>query len=51
MYKELRTKLFEKINNSALSHITFGHNLEDDDHKAVGFNGETRSFTCHLVKI
>ena len=49
IYKEPRVKLFKKINKSVLSHITFY--FEDDDHKAVDFNGETVSFTCQLVKI
>ena len=49
IYKEPRIKLFKKINKSVLSHITFY--FEDDDHKAVDFNGETISFTCQLIKI
>ena len=49
IYKEPRVKLFKKINKSVLSHITFY--FEDDDHKAVDFNGETISFTCQLIKI
>ena len=49
IYKEPKVKLFEKINKSVFSHITFY--LEDDDHKAVDFNGETVSFTCQLNKI
>ena len=49
IYKEPRVKLFKKINKSVLSHITFY--FEDDDHKAVDFNGETLSFTCQLIKI
>ena len=49
IYKELRVKLFKKINKSVLSHITFY--FEDDDHKAVDFNGETINFTCQLIKI
>ena len=49
IYKEPRFKLFKKINKSVLSHITFL--FEDDDHKAVDFNGETASFTCQLIKI
>ena len=49
IYKEPRVKLFKKINKSVLSHITFY--FEDDDHKAVDFNGETVSFTCQLIKI
>ena len=49
IYKEPRVKLFKKINKSVLSHITFY--FEDDDHKAVDFNGEMISFTCQLIKI
>ena len=49
IYKEPKVKLFKKINKSVLSHITFY--FEDDDHKAVDFNGETLSFTCQLIKI
>ena len=49
IYKEPRVKLFKKKNKSVLSHITFY--FEDDDHKAVDFNGETISFTCQLIKI
>ena len=49
IYKEPRVKLFKKIIKSVLSHITFY--FEDDDHKAVDFNGETVSFTCQLIKI
>ena len=48
IYKEPKVKLF-KINKSVLSHITFY--LEDDDYRAVDFNGETISFTCQLIKI
>ena len=49
IYKELRVKLFKKVNKSVLSYITFY--FEDDDHKPVNFNGETVSFTCQLIKI
>ena len=49
IYKEPKVKLFKKINKSVLSHITFY--LEDDDFRAVDFNGETISFTCQLIKI
>ena len=49
IYKEPRIKLFKKVNKSVLSHIKFY--FEDDDHKPVGFNGETISFTCQLIKI
>ena len=48
-FKEPRIKLSKKINKSVLSHIMFY--CEDDDHILVGFNGETRSFTCQLFKI
>ena len=49
LYKQPRVKLFKKMNKSVLSHITFY--LENDEHKAVDFNGETISFTCQLIKI
>ena len=49
IYKEPKVQLFKKINKSVLSHITFY--LEDDDYKAVDFNGEMISFTCQLIKI
>ena len=49
IYKEPKVKLFKKINKSVLSHITFY--FEDDDYKAVDFNGETISFTCQLIKM
>ena len=49
IYKEPKVKLFKKLNKSVLSHISFY--LEDDDYKAVDFNGETISFTCQLIKI
>ena len=42
IYKEPRVKLFKKVNKSVLSDITFY--IEDDDNKAVHFNGETVSF-------
>ena len=48
IYKKPRIKLFKKVNKSVLSHITFY--FEDDDHKPVGFNGETISSTCQLIK-
>ena len=38
IYKESKVKLLKKKNKSVLSHITFY--LEDDDYKAVDFNGE-----------
>ena len=46
--KELKIKFFKKINESVLSHITFY--LEDDDHKAFEFNGETIIFIFHIIK-
>ena len=49
IYKEPKIKLFKKINNSVLSHITLY--FEDDDHRTVDFNNETISFTCQLIKI
>ena len=49
IYKEPKVKLFKKINKSVLSHITLY--LEDDDYKAVDFNGEPIIFTCQLIKI
>ena len=49
MYKEPRIKLFKKLNVSVPSHISFY--FEEDDHKAVDFNGETISFTCQLTKL
>ena len=48
IYKAPRIKLFKEIKKSVLSHITFY--LEDDEYKAVNFNGETISFTCELKK-
>ena len=49
IYKEPRIKLFQKINKSGLSHISFY--VEDDDHNSVDFKGETISFTCQMIKI
>ena len=46
--KEAKIKLFKKVNESVLSHITFYS--EDDDHKAFDFNAETINFTCQLIK-
>ena len=40
---------FKKIKKSVLSHIIFY--LEDDDYKAVNFNGETIRFTGQLNEI
>ena len=44
-----KIKQFKKINKNVLSHNMF--HLEDDDHKPVDFNGETKSFTCQLIKL
>ena len=44
-----RSKHFKRVNKAIFSHITFY--FEDDDYKAVDFNGETISFTCQLIKI
>ena len=48
IYNNSRMKLFKKLNKSVSFHFTF--NLEDNDQKAVDFNGETISFSCQLVK-
>ena len=48
IHNQPRVKLFKKVNKAVLSHITFF--LEDDDYKALDFNGETISFTCQLIK-
>ena len=47
--KQPRKKIFNSVNKPVLSHITFY--LEDDDHKAVDFNGEMINFICQLIKI
>ena len=47
--KKPRIKLFKNINKSILSQVTFY--FEDDDYKAVDFNGETISFTCQLIQL
>ena len=49
IFKEPRVKLFRRVNESVLSHVTIYS--EYDDHKPVAFNGETISFTCQLIKI
>ena len=49
IYKEPSVKLFEKVNKSVLSHITFYS--EDVDHNLVDFNDETIDFNRQLVKI
>ena len=48
IYKKPRIKLFKRMNESVLSHVTF--HLEDDDHKPVDFIGETISFTGQLIE-
>ena len=49
IYKEPRVKLFKKVNESVLSHISFY--LEDDDYQPIDFNNEFVAFTCQLIKI
>ena len=49
IYKGPRIKLFDKINKSVLSHITFY--FEDDDHKPVDSHNETVLFTCQLNRL
>ena len=49
IFKEPRIKVFKKINNSVLSHITFYP--ENGEHKPVDFDNQTISFTCNLNKI
>ena len=49
IHVEPRVKLFKKVNESVLSHITFY--FEDDDYKPVDFHNETITFTCQLIKI
>ena len=48
IFNEPRVKLFKRLNECLLSHITFY--LEADDHKPVDFDGGTISFTCQLIK-
>ena len=45
IYKQPRVKLLKKF---VLSHVTFY--VEDDDHKAVNFNGETMRFFVEYLK-
>ena len=47
--EEATIKLFEKITKPLLSQIKFY--LEDDNNKAVDFNGKTISFNCQLFRI
>ena len=49
LFKEPRTKIFEKKNKSVPSHTSFC--FQDDGYKAVDFNGETVSFICQLMKV
>ena len=49
IYKKPRIKHFKILKISVLYPITIF--LEDYDHKSVDFNGETKSFTCQLVKV
>ena len=48
-HKWPKTKFFRRFDKTVLSHITFY--LEDDDHKRVDFNQETKSSTCQLKKL
>ena len=48
--KEPRVKLLKKTNKPVLIHIMFC--FEDEDQKPVDFLlGETKSFTCQLIKV
>ena len=51
VHKEPGIKLFQKVNKSVLSHITFY--IEEDEHRPLDFNGEmiTCDFTCQLVEL
>ena len=49
VFSEPETVHCKKINKSVLNTITFY--LEDDDNKAVDFNGETLTFTLQMIKI
>ena len=49
IFSEPETILYKKINKSVLNTITFY--LEDDNKKAVDFNGETLTFTRQMIKI
>ena len=46
---EPETIHYKKINKSILNTITFY--LEDDNNKEVDFNGETLTFTLHMIEI
>ena len=45
---ELGTLHYKKVNKSVLNTITIS--LEDVSHEKVDLNGETLTFTLHLVK-
>ena len=49
LYKKQRNKLCKSFYISVLSHIA--SYLEDDDHRAVDFNGETISFKGQPTQI
>ena len=49
IHKNRRIKVLKRIILSVLFHNTIY--LVDGDHKLVGFNGETLSLTCQLVRI
>ena len=49
VFYQLETIHYEKVNKSVLNTIPFY--LEDDNHKEVNFNGETFTFTLHMIKI
>ena len=49
IYEKSRIKLFKQKTDSVLSHKAFY--VENDDPKAVYFNGETIGFTCQLIEI
>ena len=49
VFCEPETIHYNKINKSVLNTITF--HLEDDKNKEVNFNGETLTFTIHMIKI
>ena len=46
--KRTKRKIFQRVNKSVLSHITFY--LEDDDHNPVSSHNEVISFTCQIIK-
>ena len=47
--KEPNIILYKKINKTRLDSIQFF--LEDNNHNPVDFNGETLTFTIHIIKI